>query len=111
MLRVYALSGPERSGDTMYIQIVALVARAIKGLFERAIGFLAQDVKSKHAVIAHYSGYRWCDSTERALNEALMGRGTVFKVVSDECPLLAQSGHRGSADECPLSGGKADIKM
>ena len=45
----------------MYIQIVALVARAIKGLFERAIKFLAQDVKSKHAVIAHYSGYRWCD--------------------------------------------------
>jgi len=28
----------------MYIQIVALVARAIKGLFERAIGFLEQDV-------------------------------------------------------------------
>lgn len=63
----------------MYIQIVALVARAIKGLFERAIGFLEQDVKSKHAVIAHYSGYRWCDSTERALNEALMGRDGWFQ--------------------------------
>ena len=63
----------------MYILFVALVARAIKGLFERAIGFLEQDVKSKYAVIAHYSGYRWCDSTERALNEALMGRGGWFQ--------------------------------
>jgi hypothetical protein len=49
----------------MYIQIVSLVARAIKGLFKRS---------QESAVVTHYSGYRWCDSTERALNEQLMGR-------------------------------------
>jgi hypothetical protein len=48
----------------MYIQIVSLVARPIKALFERS---------GEHAIIAHYSGLRWCDSTERELNEDLMG--------------------------------------
>jgi hypothetical protein len=47
----------------MCIQIVSLVARAIKGLFKRS---------QESAVVTHYSGYRWCDSTERALNEQLM---------------------------------------
>jgi hypothetical protein len=49
----------------MYIQIVSLAARAIKGLFKRS---------QESAVVTHYLGYRWCDSTERALNEQLMGR-------------------------------------
>ena len=60
----------------MYIQFVSLGARAIKRLFEPMIAFLAQAVNSKHAIIAHYSAHRWCDSTERALNKELMGRGS-----------------------------------
>jgi len=49
----------------MSIQIVSLIARAIKDLFKRS---------QENAVVTHYSGYKWCDSTERALNERLMGR-------------------------------------
>ena len=48
----------------MYVQIVSLVIRAIKTLFARS---------EEHTIIAHYSGCRWCDSTERALKEDLMG--------------------------------------
>jgi len=39
--------------------------RAIKRLFKRS---------QENTVVTHYPGYRWCDSTERALNEQLMGR-------------------------------------
>jgi hypothetical protein len=53
----------------MYIQIVSLVARAIKALFERS---------GEHAIIAYYSRLRWCDSTERELNEDLMGQRSWF---------------------------------
>ena len=53
----------------MYIQIVALVARAIKALFER---------NGERAIIAHYLGFRWCDSTERELNDQLMGGRSWF---------------------------------
>jgi hypothetical protein len=53
----------------VYIQIVSLVARAIKTFFE---------CSEKHAIIAHYSGCRWCDSTERELNENLMGGRSCF---------------------------------
>jgi len=49
----------------MYVQIVSLVVRAITGLFKRS---------QENAVVTHYSGYRWCDSTELALTEQLMGR-------------------------------------
>jgi hypothetical protein len=49
----------------MYVQIVSLVVRAIKGLIKRS---------QENTVATHYLGYRWCDSTERALNEQLMGR-------------------------------------
>lgn len=54
---------------TMYIQIVSLVAQAIKALFERS---------EEHTIIAHYSGCRWCDSTERELNMNLMGGRSWF---------------------------------
>ncbi len=60
----------------MYIRFVWLAARAIKGLSERVTEFLEQGVQSKDALIAHYSAYRWCDSTERALNNELMGSGS-----------------------------------
>jgi len=49
----------------MYIQITSLVAQAIKTLFQRS---------EENTIIAHYAGCRWCDSTERELNESLMGR-------------------------------------
>jgi hypothetical protein len=48
----------------MYIQIISLVAQAIKTLFERS---------EERAIIAHYSGFKWCDSTEREMNDQLMG--------------------------------------
>jgi hypothetical protein len=48
----------------MYIQIVSLVAQAIQTLFERS---------EEYAIIAHYSGFRWCDSTEREMTNQLMG--------------------------------------
>ncbi len=60
----------------MYIRFVALVARAAKVLFERVITFLEYDVQSRRAIILHYTAYRWCDSTERALSEELMGRSS-----------------------------------
>jgi len=53
----------------MFIQIVSLVTRAIKALFEGS---------EEHTIIARYSGRRWCDSTERALNENLMGGRSWF---------------------------------
>ena len=53
----------------MYIQIVSLVAQAIKALFERS---------EEHAIIAHFTGCRWCDSTERELNDHLMGGRSWF---------------------------------
>jgi len=53
----------------MYIQIVSLVAQAIKALLERS---------EEHAIIAHYSGFRWCDSTEREMNDQLMGGRSWF---------------------------------
>jgi hypothetical protein len=59
----------------MYIRFVSLGARTIIRAFERVIALLAHSVHSKHAIIAHYSAHRWCDSTERALNKELMGRG------------------------------------
>jgi hypothetical protein len=53
----------------MYIQIVSLVAQAIKALFERS---------GERAIIAHYAGFRWCDSTEREINDQLMGGRSWF---------------------------------
>jgi len=50
--------------NLMDVQFVSLVVRAIKGLFKR----------QENTVVTHYLEYRWCDSTERALNEQLMGR-------------------------------------
>jgi hypothetical protein len=60
----------------MYIPLLSIVAIAIKRLWRQAVAFLEQAVHSKHAIIAHYATRRWCDSTERALNEELMGRGS-----------------------------------
>ena len=53
----------------MYIQIVSLVAQAIKALFGRS---------EERAIIEHFTGCRWCDSTERRLNDHLMGRRSWF---------------------------------
>ena len=60
----------------MYIPLLSLAAIAIKRLWMQAAAFLEQAVHSKQAIIAHYATRRWCDSTERALNEELMGRGS-----------------------------------
>jgi len=51
--------------NMMDVQIVSRVVRVVKALFKRS---------QKNTVVTHYSEYRWCDSTERALNEQLMGR-------------------------------------
>jgi hypothetical protein len=59
----------------MNIHVAAIIARASRGLLERSVRFLEKETQSRHAIIAHYSAYRWCDSTERALNNELMGRG------------------------------------
>jgi hypothetical protein len=32
----------------------------------------------KHSILPRYSGQRWCDSTERALSNELMGRHSWF---------------------------------
>ena len=53
----------------MYVQIVSLFAQAIKALFER---------RGERAIVAHYAGFRWCDSTEREMNDHLMGGRTGF---------------------------------
>lgn len=53
----------------MYIQIVSLVAQAIKALFERS---------GERTIIARYAGFRWCDSTEREMNDQLMGGRSWF---------------------------------
>lgn len=58
----------------MYIRFVLLAVRTIKRLFERLTAFLGQCVHSKNAIITHYTTRRWCDSTERALNDELVGR-------------------------------------
>jgi len=59
----------------MYIPLASLAAGAIKRLLKRAAACLEQR-STNRAVIAHYASRRWGDSTERALNEALMGRGS-----------------------------------
>jgi len=61
--------GSSTKGNTMYIQIVSLFAQAIKALFEH---------RGERAIIAHYAGFRWCDSTEREMNDHLMGGRTWF---------------------------------
>ena len=53
----------------MYIQIVSLFAQAIKALFERS---------GERTIIAHYAGFRWRDSTEREINDQLMGGRSWF---------------------------------
>jgi hypothetical protein len=60
----------------MFIRFIILVARAINGLIQDAIAFGERSADSRHALIAHYVGRRWCDSTERELNDALTGRGS-----------------------------------
>jgi len=59
----------------MYIHFVSIVARTLSGLSQRVARLLAQDSQREHAIIVHYSAYRWCDATERALSNELMGRG------------------------------------
>jgi len=59
----------------MYIHFVSIVARTLSGLSQRVARFLAQVSQREHAIIVHYSAYRWCDATERALSNELMGRG------------------------------------
>lgn len=60
----------------MYLPLLSLAAIAIKRFCKRTAAFLEQAVQSEQAIFAHYAGRRWCDSTERALNEELMGRGS-----------------------------------
>jgi len=59
----------------MYISFISFVVRAIKSLLTRAAAS-AEQLHANHAIIAHYAGRRWCDATERALNEELIGRGS-----------------------------------
>jgi len=53
----------------MYIQIISLVAQTIKALFEPS---------GERTIIAPYAGFRWCDSTEREMNDQLMGGRSWF---------------------------------
>jgi len=50
------------------------VARAFKCFFEITGAFVKEGTREQRIIIARYSGHRWCDSTERALNSELMGR-------------------------------------
>jgi hypothetical protein len=50
------------------------VARAFKCLFGITGAFVKEGTPEQRIIIARYSGHRWCDSTERALNSELMGR-------------------------------------
>ena len=59
----------------MYISFLSFVLRAIKNLLMR-ITASAEQLHADQEIIAHYAARRWCDSTERALNEELMGRGS-----------------------------------
>jgi hypothetical protein len=59
----------------MYVHFVSMIARPLRGLFERVIRFLEQDSQRNHGIIMRYSTYRWCDATERALSDELIGRG------------------------------------
>jgi hypothetical protein len=63
----------------MYIHFVSMVARTFRGLSERVTSFLTQDSQREHAIIVHYSAYRWCDATERELSNELIGRGGWLK--------------------------------
>jgi hypothetical protein len=58
----------------MYINFVSIIAGTFRGLFERVVR-LEEDSQRKHAIIVHYSAYRWCDATERVLSNELIGRG------------------------------------
>ena len=58
----------------MYIHFVSMTARAFRSLFEHVITYLEQDSR-RHAIIVYHSAYRWCDATERALSNELIGRG------------------------------------
>jgi hypothetical protein len=51
-----------------------IVARAFKRFFGITGAFVRKGTREQRIIIARYSGRRWCDSTERALNSELMGR-------------------------------------
>ena len=57
-----------------------MIAGACKGLglglLERVLRFLEQGAQPQCPIVEHYAAYRWCDSTERALSNELMGRGS-----------------------------------
>jgi len=67
----------------MSVQIVSSAGLLIERLVEGFVKLLERDIQSKHEIIAHFSAYRWCDSTERALNRELMGRGGWFAARSE----------------------------
>jgi hypothetical protein len=50
------------------------VACAFKLFFGKDGAFVKENTREQRMIIARYSGHRWCDSTERALNSELMGR-------------------------------------
>ena len=54
------------------------VARAFKCFFGITGAFVKEVTREQLVIIARYSGHRWCDSTERALNSELMGRHSWF---------------------------------
>jgi hypothetical protein len=54
------------------------VARACKCFFGITGAFVKEGTREQRIIIARYSGRRWCDSTERALNSELMGRRSGF---------------------------------
>jgi len=50
------------------------VTRAFKCFFGITGAFVKEGTREQRIIIARYSGRRRCDSTERALNNELMGR-------------------------------------
>jgi len=59
----------------MIVSFFSFLGRAVKRLPGHAIALIERNENPKRAIIARYSMHRWCDSTERALNEELMGKG------------------------------------
>jgi hypothetical protein len=59
------------------IAVAQQVTRVFEIFLKRIVAFV-EDTHEKRSIIARYSGYRWCDSTERALSNELMGRHSWF---------------------------------
>jgi hypothetical protein len=55
-------------------RVVQSLTDAAFGSFLRLTATFVSDIHENRSIVARYSGHRWCDSTERALSNELMGR-------------------------------------